>query len=70
MLCPAGTKADLLPDGTRDEDVADWLQVAAAFKKINAVSVHLVRERGVGCGNPLATLPLAPWQQYLRPSLV
>lgn len=41
--CAAGTKADLLPEGTRERDVAEWLQAAAAFKKINAVSVHLVR---------------------------
>jgi hypothetical protein len=37
-----GTKADLLPEGTREGEVAEWLQAAVAFKKINAVSVHLV----------------------------
>lgn len=38
-----GTKADLLPPGTDPAAVAEWLGAAAAFKRINAVSVHLVR---------------------------
>lgn len=41
-----GTKADLLPAGTDLAAVAEWLQAAATYKRINAVSVHLVR--GVG----------------------
>lgn len=38
-----GTKADLLPAGADGAQVAAWLQAAAAFKRIAAVSVHLVR---------------------------
>ena len=38
-----GTKVDLLPPGTDPAAVADWLAAAAAFKRINAVSTHLVR---------------------------
>ncbi|GIL77961.1 hypothetical protein Vretimale_6458 [Volvox reticuliferus] len=37
-----GTKMDLLPEGCRPGDVADWLSGAAASKKLNLVSVHLV----------------------------
>ena len=42
-LCKAGTKADLLPEGADEGEVADWLAAAAAFKRVNAISVHLVR---------------------------
>ncbi|EFJ51703.1 hypothetical protein VOLCADRAFT_120437 [Volvox carteri f. nagariensis] len=37
-----GTKMDLLPEGCRPSDVAEWLSGAAATKKLNVVSVHLV----------------------------
>ncbi|GIL50128.1 hypothetical protein Vafri_6427 [Volvox africanus] len=37
-----GTKMDLLPEGCRPGEVADWLSGAAASKKLNVVSVHLV----------------------------
>lgn len=37
-----GTKVDLLPPGINPAEVAEWLQAAAAFKRISAVSVHLV----------------------------
>lgn len=38
-----GTKVDLLPPGTDPVAVAEWLAGAAAYKRINSVSVHLVR---------------------------
>lgn len=37
-----GTKVDLLPPGIDPAEVAEWLKAAAAFKRISAVSVHLV----------------------------
>ncbi|GLC36226.1 hypothetical protein PLESTB_001366400 [Pleodorina starrii] len=37
-----GTKLDLLPQGCRPRDVAEWLGGAAAAKRLNVVSVHLV----------------------------
>ncbi|EFN51397.1 hypothetical protein CHLNCDRAFT_141029 [Chlorella variabilis] len=48
-----GTKADLLPAGADGAQVAAWLQAAAAFKRIAAVSVHLVSSR-TGAGVPEA----------------
>ena len=42
-----GTKVDLLPAGTNPAEVAEWLRAFAAFKRISAVSVHLVS----GCGD-------------------
>lgn len=37
-----GTKVDLLPAGSKPEEIAEWLRAFAAFKRISAVSVHLV----------------------------
>ncbi|KAL4452721.1 hypothetical protein ABPG75_008383 [Micractinium tetrahymenae] len=48
-----GTKVDLLPPGIDPAAVADWLKAAAAFKRISAVSVHLVSAKS-GAGVPAA----------------
>lgn len=37
-----GTKVDLLPAGSNPAEIAEWLRAFAAFKRISAVSVHLV----------------------------
>jgi membrane associated rhomboid family serine protease len=46
-----GTKVDLLPPGADPAAVAAWLQAAAAFKRINAVSTHLVGALGGWLGS-------------------
>ncbi|KAL4421002.1 hypothetical protein ABPG77_008839 [Micractinium sp. CCAP 211/92] len=48
-----GTKVDLLPPGINPAEVAEWLKAAAAFKRISAVSVHLVSAKS-GAGVPAA----------------
>lgn len=48
-----GTKVDLLPAGSKPDEIAEWLRTFAAFKRISAVSVHLVSWQwwwGVGGG--------------------
>jgi nitric-oxide synthase len=52
-----GTKADLLPAGTNFQLVEEWLQAAAAFKRISVVSVHMVSSStGVGVAEAVAAI--------------
>ncbi|GAX85282.1 hypothetical protein CEUSTIGMA_g12700.t1 [Chlamydomonas eustigma] len=53
-LILVGTKMDLLPEGYRPKDVAEWLTEAAARKHLNVVSCHLVSSKS-GDGVSAAT---------------
>ncbi len=56
-LVLVGTKMDLLPEGCKPKDVAEWLADAAARRHLNVVSTHLVSshtgkgELGCGCAS-------------------
>lgn len=52
-----GTKLDLLPAGAEPKAVAQWLHDAAAARRLNVTSVHLVSSH-TGEGAPAC--PLAP----------
>lgn len=52
-----GTKADLLPAGTKADEVTEWLLATAAHKRLNAVSAYLVSSRtGDGLGAATSAL--------------